>query len=135
MVDKEFPRWSRIDVLEVFEYPQHAGLSLDGHLCFVAEYDNLEYLVWDTRSKKIIWRANSPDLSTWINGEYIEIDDESAKGRYRIFGLRYKHPLESVQSLGIALKLDEAKEQLILTNTSTGHIVQKLRYASSTDWA
>jgi len=135
MIDKQTQKWSRIVVLDAFEYPQHAGLSTDGRLCFLAEYDDVEYLVWDIRDRKVIWRANAPDLNTWIQDGHIEITEGAAKGSYRIFGLHYKHALQENRALDIALNLDEENDLLILTQISTGQVIQQLKYESSTDWA
>jgi hypothetical protein len=43
--------------------------------------------------------------------------------------------LETKQELGIALRLDEENDLLVLSEIATNQTIQSLKYESSTDWA
>jgi hypothetical protein len=136
--------WSKIGVYStghLIERIHHAGLSEDGRFCFIASFEEELYLVWDIREAKTIWvedgeqiTPDHPDLQDWINSGYIEIDEGPATGRYRIFGLFHNYPLSQFGET--AIKIDKGSQEVILTDASTGHVLQRLRYeASSGDWA
>ncbi len=136
--------WSKIGVYstgDLIERIHHAGLSEDGRLCFIASFEEEIYLVWNIQEAKTIWiedgeqiTPDHPDLQDWISNGYIEIDEGPARGRYRIFGLFHNHSLSQFGETIIEIAKDS--REVILTDTSTGHVLQRLRYeAFSGDWA
>jgi hypothetical protein len=135
-----FVPWVRVGATgPLFEYPWHAGLSSDGRLCFMAEYEDWAYLVWDIDAQKVVWsvsrelnNASYPKLIDWIVDGHIQIKAAPAKGTYRVFGIHENYALES--SHGIALRLETEVAELVLVNEGTQQQEQMLSYDPMTDW-
>jgi len=124
-----------------YEHPQHAGLSTDGRLFMLVEFDGMDYVVCDLATREVIWQSDwtTPhyrltNLEDLIQDGYVEINEGSAQGRYRIFGTNEGAPLMSHPTLGIELEIDKVRSQLILRDTATQQELQRLYYRPTTDW-
>jgi hypothetical protein len=86
----------------------------------------------DRRRRPICSRHR--DLEEWVADGYIQIDEGPAKGRYRVIGVVHNHPI--LEAEGVKISVDLRNKDLILNDSSTDQLVQKLRYESlSGDWA
>lgn len=114
----------------------HAGLSSDGKLCFVAGVDVEVYFVWDIDRNTVIWtdeRESSPSLDQWIQKGALTIEDDPARGRYRIFGLHHNFAITHHKTTGSSLTVDLPNEKV---RVADGAAVQDLKFdAFSGDWA
>lgn len=122
----------------------HAGLSEDGAKCFVAEFDDNVYSVWDIDNSDVVWRDDGTDddsplatLSELIdpNG-IVDIHEGPAMGRYRLFGLEHNYAKTKSPILDQELEVDVKRETLLVRSCSSGDTVCELKYeVFSGDWA
>ena len=136
------PLWTQIgDLQGAYEYPQHAGLSTDGRFFMLVEYTGIDYFVMEIATQKIVWQSDwlsgrtaAPQLTEWLKGDFVEIENGTAAGRYRIFGLDEGEPLLVNSRAGLSLELDTDQSQLILRDFTTKQETQRLDYLPSADW-
>lgn len=122
----------------------HAGLSEDGTKCFIAEFDDSVYSVWDIQKGELVWRDDGIDgksphgsLQEWMDSSgIVEIEEGPVAGRYRIFGLEYNHAKTRSNTLDQELEVNVKDEMLLVQSCSTGETVSELKYeVFSGDWA
>lgn len=122
----------------------HAGLSEDGTKCFIAGFDDNVYIVWSIRERRVVWRDDGSDgesdfesLNEWIDSDgYLSVLDQSAKGRYRIFGLNHNHARTQSDALDQSLEVDQRMGVVRVINRTSKSVVSELTFkAFSGDWA
>ena len=121
----------------------HAGLSPNGRQCLVAGFEDSVGIVWDVQKSLVIWRQDGyepkpgmyPPLAEWVDSEgYVSIDEPTAAGKYRIFGLNTNHA--KVTHGRLALNIELQTKTLQVVERSIGEVVAQLKYeADSGDWA
>lgn len=128
----------------VLERLWHAGLSQDGSYCFVAETEDIAYLVWDIERSVIVWAEDStqidtsryPELEDWVKEGIIEIEDGPGQGCYRIFGVEQNFAKVEDSARGLCLRTNVQEKALIIQDSVSGNTLQWLTFADdSGDWA